>query len=157
MLASRLGLLLVIAAPLVTACVQRSDGSARSGMNPADIVVTADPVTAPVAPGKSVTFVIKVANAGPGDADDVRIVNTVGTQSALLSMTCAASAGAQCPDKLAGTIVVPNLKHDTSLTFNVSLKLAGLSTGTIIDSLVATYDKDADPNNNSVAVDAMVR
>jgi len=142
-------------APL-SACVQRSPGGAQLPEG-ADIVVTASGPKSPIASGTSAAFRIKVFNAGPKDASDVTIVDTIGAQSMLVSMSCTATGGAVCPDPVALNMKVPTLPKGDELDFVVTLKLADLRTGIIIDSLVADFDKDGDPNNNSIAVDAVVR
>jgi hypothetical protein len=142
-------------APLA-ACVQRSEGGVQTP-DGADIVVTATGPTLPIASGKSAEFHIKVVNAGPNDASDVKILDTVGAQSMLVSMKCTAKGDAVCPDPVGLTMQVPRLPKGDELDFVVTLKLASLPTGIIIDSLSANFDKDGDPNNNSIAVDAVVR
>jgi len=148
--------ILIVAPTLLSACVQRSEGGTQAP-DGADIVVTATGPTAPIARGKSAQFNIKVVNAGPQDASDVTIVDTIGTQSVLVALTCTATGSAVCPDPVALTMKVPTLPKGDELDFAVTLRLADLPTGIIIDSLVAHYDKDGDPNNNSIAVDAVVR
>jgi uncharacterized repeat protein (TIGR01451 family) len=148
--------ILIGAMTLLTGCVQRSEGGTQVP-DGADIVVTATGPTAPIGRGKSAEFRIKVANAGPHDATDVTIIDTIGTQSVLVAMSCTATGGAVCPDPVGLTMKVPTLPKGDELDFVVTLKLAALPTGIIIDSLVANFDKDGDPNNNSIAVDAVVR
>lgn len=142
----------------LTACVQRSESMANMQTVGADIVVTAASPAAPIATGEGAEFAIRVVNAGPHDADDVRIVDTVGAQSQLVSVTCSASAGAECPKDLGLSMVVPRLPNGGGLDFRVTLKLADANaTGNILNSAVATYALDGDPNNNAVAMDAVVR
>ena len=150
---------LIFIASLVaaTGCVQRSDNRAVVVPQAADIVVTGTGPAAPIASGASAEFEIKVANAGPNDASDVKIIDTIGAQSKLVRMTCVAQGGAICPANVGASMVVPKLPNGSSLNFVVALQLSGIATGTIVNSMVAEFDKDADPNNNSIAVDALVR
>ena len=148
--------ILIVAPTLLTACVQRSEGGTQTP-DGADIVVTATGPTTPLARGQSAQFNIKVLNTGPHDASDVTIVDTIGTQSALVAITCTATRSAACPDPVGLAMKVPTLPKGGELDFVVTLRLADLPTGIIIDSLVANFDKDFDPNNNSIAVDAVVR
>jgi uncharacterized repeat protein (TIGR01451 family) len=148
--------ILLLGIVLLAACVQRGDGGAQNSQA-ADIVVTATGPTAPIASGESAEFRIKVANAGPNDASNVSIVDTVGVQSKLVSMTCMALGRAICPSPVGVSMMVTKLPNGSSLNFIVTLKLADMATGTIVNSLVANFDKDDEPNNNSVAIDAIVR
>lgn len=141
---------------LLAGCVQRSEGGTHP-LEGADIVVTATGPTAPIPRGQAAEFRIKVSNAGPQDASDVTIVDTVGAQSVLVSMSCTSTGTAVCPDPVRLTMKLPTLRKGDELDFVVTLKLADLPTGTIVDSLTANFDKDYDPNNNSIAVDAVVR
>jgi len=150
------GVIGVAALVLLAGCVQRSEGSAQMS-DGADIVVTGEGPVAPIESGASAAFHIKIANAGPNDAADVRIVDTIGSQAKLVSMQCTAAAGAVCPDPLNVSMTVPKIPNGGVLNLTVTLKLADLPTGTIVNSLVATFDKDGDPNNNSVATDVNVR
>ena len=142
---------------LLGACVQRSRGHTMHVTNAADIVVTGSGPAAAIARGESAKFTIKVANAGPNDATNIKITETIGTQSELVSMTCEAVHGAVCPDTLGSAMTVPKLPYDGSLSFAVTLKLPAQATGTIVNSLSASSEQDGDPNNNSVAVDVAVR
>lgn len=148
---------LMLGVVLLAGCVQRSDSQSHMIANGADIVVTATGPTAPIPSGKSAEFAIKVTNAGPNDATGVHILDTIGVQSKLVSMSCSASNGATCPSPLDLSMVVPKLPNGGSLHFLVTLKLPENATGTIVNSFAANYDLDGDPNNNSVAIDAVVR
>jgi uncharacterized repeat protein (TIGR01451 family) len=150
---------LILIASLVSAgaCVQRSNVAAGVAPQAADIIVTGTGPAAPIASGASAEFAIKVANAGPNDAADVKIIDTIGAQSKLVSMACTAQGGAICPSDIGVSMVVPKLPNGSSLNFVVVLQLSGSATGTIVNSMVAQFDKDVDPNNNSIAVDALVR
>jgi len=141
----------------LSACVQRSDGDEIPGLKPADIVVTGTGPTNSIARGENAEFDIDVLNAGPNDATNVRLIDTVGSQSTFVSITCVAASGAVCPSSIGEKMAVPTLPHDGSLKFTVKLKLADDSTGTIINSFSAGYDQDNDPNNNAIAADVAVR
>jgi uncharacterized repeat protein (TIGR01451 family) len=148
-------LILILAVASLAACAQRSEnaGPLEGG---ADIVVTGQAPTEPIASGQSAVFTIKVANAGPNDAESVRIVDTVGVHSKLISVTCTGE-GASCPSPLGLSMVTPKLPKGSALHFVVTVKLADIPTGTIVNGLVASYDQDPDPNTNSVSLDAIVR
>ncbi len=142
---------------LVAGCKRHEDAQTRESRWEADLVVTAAGPTAPVASGESAEFRIRVTNAGPHDASNVRILNTIGAQSELVSMTCNAEGPATCPNPIAQSMQVPTLPNGGVLTFTVTLKLANRATGIIVDAMAANFAGDFDPNNNSVAVDAVVR
>ena len=142
---------------LLAGCERHESARTRDTRREADLVVTAAGPTAPVASGQSAEFHIRVTNAGPHDAADVRIINTIGAQSELVSMTCNAEGPAICPNPIAQSMLVPTLPNGGVLTFTVTLKLANRATGIIVDAMAANFAGDFDPNNNSVAVDAVVR
>ena len=74
----------------------------------------------------------------------------------LVSVTCTGE-GASCPSPLGLSMLVPKLPKGSALHFVVTVKLADIPTGTIVNGLVASYDQDPDPNTNSVSLDALVR
>ena len=150
--------ILMAAIVLPAACTQRStDGPHDRPKGVADIVVTSMGTPAPITSGENAVFTIRVANAGPNDASNVKIIHTIGVHSQLVSMTCAAKGSAVCPEPLGISMLVPKLPNGGSLDFVITLKLADSATGTVVDSLVANFDLDDDPNNNSVVVDVLVR
>ena len=140
---------------LIGGCVQRDSG--HTGPHGADVVVTATGPEAPISVGHAAAFAIKVANNGPDDALDVKLLDTVGVQSKLVSMTCAAAGAVVCPTPVGVSMFVPKLPNGSSMNFVVTLRLDGSDTGTIVNSLVAQLKDDPDPNNNSVAMDVLVR
>jgi len=138
-------------------CVQRSDGNVQLGGDEANIIVNAKGPESPIAKGANAEFVVKVTNAGPHDATNVHIVDVVGVQSKLVSMTCTANGGAECPQPVNLAMLMPKFPKGGGLDFHVVLRLADNQAGTIVNSFVATYDFDRDPNDNAVAMDALVR
>src|SRR5205814_5991103 len=68
--------------------------------------------------GGTATFTMTVSNAGPDVATDVQIVNTVGGNLTLTSITCSASGGA-CPTTLGPAMNVASLPIGATLTFTV--------------------------------------
>jgi uncharacterized repeat protein (TIGR01451 family) len=147
--------MVILAALPLAGCVKRTEsvGPLDGG---ADIIVTGQGPSVPIASGQNALFTIRVANAGPNDADGVRLEDTVGVHSKLQTITCTGE-GAACPNPLALSMVVPKMPKGTALNFVFTVKLADIPTGTIINSLVASYDQDPDPNTNSVSLDAIVR
>jgi uncharacterized repeat protein (TIGR01451 family) len=146
---------MILALASLAACVKREQnvGPLQGG---ADIVVTGQAPTEPIASGQSAVFTITVANAGPNDAESVRIDDKVGVHSKLVSVTCTGE-GASCPDALGVSMVAAKIPKGAALHFVVTVKLSDIPTGTIVNGLVASYDQDPDPNTNSVSLDALVR
>src|SRR5205814_1672199 len=68
--------------------------------------------------GGTATFTMTVSNAGPDVATDVQIVNTVGGNLTLTSITCSAS-GVACPTTLGPAMNVASLPIGATLTFTV--------------------------------------
>jgi uncharacterized repeat protein (TIGR01451 family) len=141
----------------VAGCVQRSEGNIELGGPEADLIVSVAGPDSPINRGTNAEFVVKVNNAGPHDAANVHIVDVVGVKSKLVSMSCVASGDAKCPEPLSLAMLMPTFPKGGALDFHVVLRLADNATGTIVNSFVATYDFDRDPNNNSVAMDVLVR
>jgi uncharacterized repeat protein (TIGR01451 family) len=138
-------------------CVQRNEGNIQLGGPEADLIVSVTGPEAPIARGANAEFVVKVINAGPNDAANVHIVDVVGVKSTLVSLTCEATGGAACPQPPSLSMLMPKFPKGGELDFHVTLRLADNATGTIVNSFVATYDFDREPNNNSVAMDVLVR
>jgi uncharacterized repeat protein (TIGR01451 family) len=138
-------------------CVERTNSRDYFVHDGPDVVITGAGPKAPVTVGQSAAFVIKVANTGNEVAKNVRVTDTPGAQSDLVSITCAGADHATCPKDVKPDMVVPELPVGGSLTFTATLKLKEPITGVIINTLVAFSDGDPDPNNNSLVLDALVR
>src|SRR5579862_1388755 len=76
---------------LLAACVRREDAYRHSDEQGARLVLTGASAKPTIAVGQTATFRVTVANAGSRDASKVRIVDTVGRHSKLLSITCTGS------------------------------------------------------------------
>jgi uncharacterized repeat protein (TIGR01451 family) len=138
-------------------CVERTNSRDYFVHDGPDVVITGSGPGAPVKVGDPAAFVIKVANTGNEVAKNVRVTDTPGAQSDLLSVACVAADHATCPTDVKPAMVVPEIPAGGSLTFTATLKLKEPVTGVIINTLVASSEGDPDPNNNSLVLDAMVR
>jgi uncharacterized repeat protein (TIGR01451 family) len=138
-----LGVLLALAA-----C---ASGSGRQGT---EIVVTGTGPTSQVAGGQNAVFVMTVTNAGPYDASNVKLIDNVGNQLKLLSITCAASGGATCPSSPSVEMVISEIPNGGVLKFSVTTQLDSGATGTVENSMVASFANEIDPTQDSAAVTA---
>jgi uncharacterized repeat protein (TIGR01451 family) len=133
---------------LLTAC---GGGSGRQGT---DVAVTGVGPTAAVAAGANAVFQMTVANIGSNPADDVTVVNLVGNQLALISVTCAASGNVACPATPSVSMALGTLLPGASLTFEVTVQLSAAATGSVSNTMTANFSSDTDRTNNSSTVTA---
>ena len=118
----------------------------------ADLSVSGAGPSAPVAAGAQASYTMTVSNAGPDDAHDVSLANTLDAYQTLGTMTCTASGGANCPATLGSSMTVPLLPKGGSLSFTVpGLVAAGTSTS-ISNIMTATAPGDPVGGNNSATV-----
>ena len=120
-----------------------------------------------IAVGQTATFRVTVTNAGSRDASKVRIVDTVGRHSRLLSITCTGSSKAACPNPLGPEMMADSLPRGAVLNFLITAQLADEvpGTGTILNSMSASFSDATDPdqqnltdsNESTVTNDVMVR
>ena len=98
--------------------LSESDNGAQAVVSAwqADVLVTGTAPALPVPAGTQALYTMVVANAGPDDARDVRIVNTLGPGQALGAMTCSAAGGAACPAAGAAGVRLPRLPAPGRLT-----------------------------------------
>jgi uncharacterized repeat protein (TIGR01451 family) len=122
--------------------------TARSG-----VFVTAIGPAADVPGGTSAIFRMTVGNAGPQAADTLHLVNTVGGNMTLTSITCTASGGAVCPDPAAVGVVTDatNLPVDGSLEFDVTATVAAGTQGVIVNTLDASVTSGVHSTASGVA------
>lgn len=119
--------------------------SAKSG-----VAVTGTPPAAAVPAGTSASFAMSVANAGPDEATDVKITNTVGGNLTLQSIACSATGGATCPATPGVSMTVPALPAGGSLNFVVTAFVAVGTNGSITNTMVANPgSSDPDRGDNS--------
>lgn len=118
----------------------------------ADIAISGSGPTAPVAAGSTTAYTMTVSNAGPDDARDVQITNTLGSFQTLGTVTCSASGGATCPAATGAAITVPQLPKNGTLVFTVpATVMAGVS-GSIANVMMAAAAGDPVATNNAVGV-----
>jgi uncharacterized repeat protein (TIGR01451 family) len=133
---------------LLSAC---GGGSGRSGT---DVVVTGSGPSGQVLSGETAVFVMTVSNTGSSAANNVQIIDTVGNQLVPTAITCTASGGAVCPNPTSISMTIPSLPGGGSLVFGVTVQLTPAATGTIINTMSASYSEDVDHGNNSATVSA---
>ena len=133
---------------VLSAC---ASGSGRQGTQ---INVTGSAPTAQVLGGSNVVFVMTVTNAGPFDASNIKLVDNVGNQLKLLSITCAATGGATCPSAPSVEMVIPTLPNGGSLIFSVTTQLDSGATGVIENSMTSSFAEEIDPTGDSAVATA---
>jgi LPXTG-site transpeptidase (sortase) family protein len=117
-----------------------------------------DGVTAYV-PGGSLTYSITVSNAGPSDAPNSLVSDTIPAQFSSWEWTCGAVVGlADGCDGLASSSAdfsdTVNLPAGTSISYTVEAQVASSATGDLTNTVTvspATGITDLDPANNSAS------
>ena len=133
---------------MLAAC---AGGSGRQGTQ---IVVTGTGPTAPVAAGTNAVFVMNVANVGPYDASNVKLIDNVGNQLRLVSITCAASGGATCPSSPTVDMTLSSIPNGGTLIFSVTVQLDNSATGIIQNSMSASFAEEINPTGAVTSVTA---
>ncbi len=108
-----------------------------------------DPVTA----GETLTYTVTVANAGPSDAHDVVVTDTLPPGLTFVSTSgCAESPAGGVPDCTLGTIAAETSK-DYTITVTVGASLSGAITNS---AGVASSTLEANPGDESTSEDTTV-
>jgi len=128
---------------LLAAC---ASGSGRQGTQ---IAVTGVGPAAAVQSGAATAFVMTVANTGEYPASNVKLVDNVGNQLKLMSITCAASGGAACPSAPSVEMVLTSLPSGGTLIFTVNVQLAANASGIIQNTMAASFAQQIDPAEGS--------
>lgn len=142
-------------AALLAAAVLQACGGADPQ---ADVVVSGSGPSQPTAPGSVVEFRMRVANAGPDDADTVVLANTLDPQLTLVSIECDAEGGARCPGTPALGMSLDGLPSGSALNFTVRARLPATVSGLQVSNTLATRRVPGDPDlaNNEATATALV-
>lgn len=103
----------------------------------------------PVAGGQQAVFSMQVGNAGPDAAAGVTLVNQVGSNLSLASVSCQASGGAVCPASLGPVMSVSTLPAGGALDFTVTTVVAAGVNGTVVNTMTVAATNDSDRSDNS--------
>lgn len=119
----------------------------------ADLSITKTDSVDPVVAGNNLTYTITVSNAGPSDAANVVVTDTLPAGVTFVSSTgCTESAAGGVPTCSLGTVSAGgNKQYTVTVTVNAG------TTGTITNSVSAASDtSDPDDTNNSTSEDTAV-
>ena len=119
--------------------------AAGSGRQGTQITVTGTGPTAPVLSGTNAVFVMTVTNTGPYDASNIKLIDNIGNQLKLISITCSATGGTTCPNPATVEMDIPSMPNGSALVFTVTVQLDNGATGTIDNSMVASFAEEIDP------------
>lgn len=125
--------------------------AAGSGRQGTEIVVTGTGPADPVQSGNNAVFLMTLKNTGPYDAADIKVIDNVGNQLKLISITCAASGGATCPSAPSVEMTGLSLPDGGSLLFTVTTQLDAGATGTIQNTMTASFAEEIDPTQDSAS------
>lgn len=117
----------------------------------ADVSVSGRGPSTPVQAGTTATYTMTVLNAGPDEARNVSIQNTLGPSQIAGTMSCAAGGGAVCP-AVGASMAVPRLPANGSLVFTLPVQVAAGTSGSVRDTMTVSSAGDAVPGNNTAAV-----
>lgn len=108
----------------------------------------------PLAGGATATFVMTVANAGPGAAQNLALTNVLSSGLTLSSTAigCTATGAAVCPATPGATMTVPSLPADGTLSFSFPVVVSAGTNGTVSSSFTATAAGDTRAADNSTTV-----
>ncbi|MEM1206859.1 MAG: DUF11 domain-containing protein [Acidobacteriota bacterium] len=116
----------------------------------ADLSITKDDGVAVAVPGKSVTYTIVAANAGPSDVTGALVEDTFPAELTC-TWTCTASGGASCAASGTGDISeTVDLPVSGAVTFSADCAVAPTATGTLSNTAtVSSTVTDPDPGNDA--------
>ncbi|MFG6460173.1 hypothetical protein ACG04Q_01235 [Roseateles sp. DXS20W] len=131
-----------------------SDNTAAASIKAysADVGISGSGPTAPVPAGSTTAYTMTVSNAGPDEARDVQITNTLGNAQTLGTLSCSASGGATCPTAIGPAMRVPLLPKGGALVFTVQATVAGGFSGGIANVMQASAAGDPLDTNNATGV-----
>ncbi len=121
-----------------------------------DLVVTGTGPSTPATSGGIAEFQMAVRNEGPNEATAIKILNTVGPNLQLSSITCAASGGAICPATVSVATDVEKMPAGGVLTFTVNALVNPGINGTVVNTMEVTATDDEDRTDNRVTATATV-
>ena len=118
----------------------------------ANLQVTGAPPSGQVAGGATATFVMTVTNTGPDAAQDLRLVDTVGSNLTLTGITCTSAGSASCPST-GPVMTLASLPVGGVLTFAVQARVSEGTNGAITNTLQASATNVfSGTGNSAVAV-----
>jgi hypothetical protein len=108
----------------------------------------------PLAGGASASFVMTVANAGPGAAENLLLSNMLSSGLSLSSTAigCTATGAAVCPATPSANMTVPSLPAEGALTFSFPVVVDAGTNGAVSSSFTATAAGDSRATDNSSTV-----
>lgn len=119
-----------------------------------DVSVTGTAPPGPLLEGSAV-FTMQVANAGPAQADDVRLTTTASANVSLspAAISCAAQGGAQAPTLQAdGSLLSAAIPAGAQLDCSIPVTVARGTSGTAVVSMTASAAGDQRPGNDTATV-----
>ena len=121
----------------------------------ADLQVTKTNGTTTLVPGTATTYTIVATNAGPSDASNAVITDTLPATLTGVTWTCVAAGGAVCPAASGSGAInatVATFPAGGSLTYSLTGTVAAGATGTLANTATVTAPggvTDPTPGNNS--------
>jgi uncharacterized repeat protein (TIGR01451 family) len=140
--------------PILLAVLTLAGCAAGSGRQGTEIVVTGVGPTAQVQGGGNAVFTMTVKNTGPYNASNIKVVDNVGNQLRLISITCTATGGASCPSSPSVDMEISSLPNGGALIFAVTVQVDGGATGIIQNTMSASFAEEIDPTQATAAVTA---
>ncbi len=121
----------------------------------ADLSLAMTQSASTVPAGGNETYTLTIANAGPNDATDTVVTDTLPTNATLVSAT--PSQGAACSGTVTLTCDLGTVANAASATVTVVVKVNAGATGTLVNSASVSSDlPDPNPANNSATITATI-
>ena len=122
------------------------------GVNEADLAITKSDSVDPVIAGNLLTYTLAVSNAGPSDAQNVQVTDTLPAGVTYISDT------SNCVEAPAGTLTcsLGTLAAGGSSTFDITVAIdPSLANGTVLTNSATVSTTTSDPNSaNDTATEA---
>jgi uncharacterized repeat protein (TIGR01451 family) len=146
----------LIHSDLSSTMLGRYEFQVRNGaVQSADLGLTMTQSANPVPAGSNQTYTLTVTNAGPSDATNTTVSDTLPTNATLVSAT--PSQGAACAGTVTLTCNLGTVANAGTATVTIVVTVNAGATGTVVNNASVTSDlPDPNPGNNTASASATI-
>jgi uncharacterized repeat protein (TIGR01451 family) len=146
----------LIHSDLSSTMLGRYEFQVRNGaVQSADLGLTMTQSANPVPAGSNQTYTLTVTNAGPSDATNTTVSDTLPTNATLVSAT--PSQGAACTGTVTLTCNLGTVANAGTATVTIVVTVNAGATGTVVNNASVTSDlPDPNPGNNTASATATI-
>jgi YVTN family beta-propeller protein len=146
----------LIHSDLSSTMLGRYEFQVRNGaVQSADLGLTMTQSANPVPAGSNQTYTLTVTNAGPSDATNTTVSDTLPTNATLVSAT--PSQGAACTGTVTLTCNLGTVANAGTATVTIVVTVNAGATGTVVNNASVTSDlPDPNPGNNTASASATI-